>query len=67
MAVEKQHVNLMLHAEKLYQRGKRELQERASVNTTWNSLFRLLVRVHCQVTPKEHQNTREMCKVRLQS
>lgn len=49
MAVEKQHGNLMLHTEKLYQRGKTELQESVSVNTTWNSLFRLLARMHCQI------------------
>ena len=54
MAVEKGHGNLMLHTEKLYQRGKRELQESASVNTTWNSLFRLLARMHCRVSDTQN-------------
>lgn len=50
MAVEKQHGNLMLDTEKPYQRGKRELQESANVNTTWTSLFRLLARMHCRIS-----------------
>lgn len=49
MAVEKGHCNFTLHTVKLYQRGMRELQKSANANGTWNSIFRLLARMHCWV------------------